>query len=85
MTGHLDHGTNGIRVGLGHFADVKLLIAFLLHFSNHLLEGGAVFDGLEDLRGDTVGDARDALFHKCLTLEKKWKMTYIAKQTRKKA
>lgn len=73
MAGHLDHVTNGLRVGSGHFADVKLLIAFLLHFSNHLLEDGTAFDGLEDLRGNTVGDASDALFHKCLTLRKKIK------------
>jgi len=68
VAGNLDYVTNGLRVGSDHFADVKLLIAFLLHLSNHLLEGGTAFDGLEDFRGDTVGDALDALFHKRLAL-----------------
>lgn len=84
MTGHLDHVSDGLRVGSGHLADVKLLVAFLLHFSNHLLEGGTAFDGLEDLRGDTVGDALDALFHKGLTLGKKTNMTCVAKQAESK-
>lgn len=67
--GHLDHITDGLGVGAGHFTEVELLVAFFLHFGDHLLEGGTTSDGLENFSRDAVGHAPDALFYERLTLK----------------
>lgn len=54
-------------------------VTFLLHFSNHFLEGAAASDGLKNLRGDAIGNALDSLLEKCLALYARIKYFVIKK------
>lgn len=68
VIGQLDDFRDGLGVLLGDAAHVQLGVALLLHLGNHPLENGAPPDGKEDLGGDPIGDALQALFDKCFSL-----------------
>lgn len=68
MVRELHDFCDGFGVPLGDAAHVQLAVALLLHLSNHPLESGAPPNGEEDLGGDPVGDALQALLDKCFSL-----------------
>lgn len=68
----LDDLSDGFRVPPGDAAYVQLAVAFLLYLGDHPLESGAPPNGEEDLGGDPVGDALQALFDKCFSLSVKF-------------
>lgn len=71
VIGQLDDFRDGLGVPLGDAAHIQLGVALLLHLGNHPLENGAPPDGKEDLGGDSIGDAFQALFDKCFSLPRK--------------
>lgn len=71
VIGELDDLCDGFGVPLGDAAHIQLAVALFLHFGNHPLESGAPPNGEEDLGGDPIGDALQALFDKCFSLPRK--------------